>query len=631
MDNNYLKSGTFCLGVNYWASHAGTNMWRDWKIDVIEKDFKELKEKKIKVLRVFPLWCDFQPIDMLLGHAGTPMEIAFGEDFLGNGEEERAGVSSESILKFSKFLDLAAKYELKVIVSLINGWMSGRCFFPPALKGKNVITDPFCVMWEVRYIKYFVKHFRDRSEIIAWEPGNECNCLGKVSSSAEAWNWTNSIVAAIKNVDDTRPVLSGMHSLACGDYWNIEDQAELCDVLTIHPYVLFTPCCDFDGIVSPRAVMHSAAELSLYADIGKKNCLVEEIGSFGSLMGSKKKTADFIRANLFTAWAYNGLGMFWWTAFDQMHLKHAPYEWCDCERELGLFDQNGTAKPIAEEFKKFFDFLQKVPYHSLPVREKNAVCLISPDSWLHAFGSFLCAKRAGFDIEFSSKYKKLPKSNFYIIPGSKSYDFLRKSVCDELFDKVKNGATVLITYDKFVMGGFENFIGCESEGRYKSDFIETELCEKKIKIGSEYKIRLVPKTAETISEDQEKYPAFIKNRYGKGWVIFFNAPIEWYVATASDSLSNGNSVEMVYRYAADIAGIRRIVTSKNPNLDITIHHVDERKSIVIVMNNTISLIEDNLVFTNAKPKKVLYGNIDNNGKIAINAADALVMEVQLIV
>ena len=148
MDNNYLKSGTFCLGVNYWASHAGTNMWRDWKIDVIEKDFKELKEKKIKVLRVFPLWCDFQPIDMLLGHAGTPMEIAFGEDFLGNGEEERAGVSSESILKFSKFLDLAEKYELKVIVSLINGWMSGRCFFPPALKGKNVI-------WIVYGNKYF--------------------------------------------------------------------------------------------------------------------------------------------------------------------------------------------------------------------------------------------------------------------------------------------------------------------------------------------------------------------------------------------------------------------------------------------------------------------------------------------
>jgi len=30
-DSLLLKSGTFAIGVNYWASYAGTHMWRDWK------------------------------------------------------------------------------------------------------------------------------------------------------------------------------------------------------------------------------------------------------------------------------------------------------------------------------------------------------------------------------------------------------------------------------------------------------------------------------------------------------------------------------------------------------------------------------------------------------------------------
>lgn len=30
--------GTFSIGCNYWASHAGTAMWRDWRPDVVRRD-----------------------------------------------------------------------------------------------------------------------------------------------------------------------------------------------------------------------------------------------------------------------------------------------------------------------------------------------------------------------------------------------------------------------------------------------------------------------------------------------------------------------------------------------------------------------------------------------------------------
>ena len=98
MSKQYLTNGTFCLGANYWASHAGVNIWKDWRPDVVENDFQILAENKIKVLRVFPLLSDFMPITIMYGGVSTPLEIAHGEKFLDKTTEEgRCGIDIESI------------------------------------------------------------------------------------------------------------------------------------------------------------------------------------------------------------------------------------------------------------------------------------------------------------------------------------------------------------------------------------------------------------------------------------------------------------------------------------------------------------------------------------------------------
>lgn len=70
------QPGAFAAGVNYWALYAGTNMWRDWRPDIIEQDFKQLSENGIKVLRVFPLWPDFQPIHKIYTAGGKTKYVA---------------------------------------------------------------------------------------------------------------------------------------------------------------------------------------------------------------------------------------------------------------------------------------------------------------------------------------------------------------------------------------------------------------------------------------------------------------------------------------------------------------------------------------------------------------------------
>ena len=60
-DDTLFRHGEFFVGCNYWASHAGTNMWHDWDAGVVEADIKRLAEAGVDVMRVFPLWSDFQP------------------------------------------------------------------------------------------------------------------------------------------------------------------------------------------------------------------------------------------------------------------------------------------------------------------------------------------------------------------------------------------------------------------------------------------------------------------------------------------------------------------------------------------------------------------------------------------
>ena len=59
------------LGCNYWDSEHGTDMWRYFDADVIEKDVKALSENGVKYMRVFPNWRDFQPIQKLYGYRGS--------------------------------------------------------------------------------------------------------------------------------------------------------------------------------------------------------------------------------------------------------------------------------------------------------------------------------------------------------------------------------------------------------------------------------------------------------------------------------------------------------------------------------------------------------------------------------
>jgi hypothetical protein len=127
-------------------------MWRDWRPEVVKGDLALMASTGLTVLRVFPLWPDFQPLNQLYGNRGSRAEIRVGEDVLDDTGPGFAGLDPVMLDRFDVLCAEAHSKGFSLIVGLITGWMSGRLFMPAGLAGRNPITDPVCLMWEVRFV-----------------------------------------------------------------------------------------------------------------------------------------------------------------------------------------------------------------------------------------------------------------------------------------------------------------------------------------------------------------------------------------------------------------------------------------------------------------------------------------------
>ncbi len=592
----------FFVGCNYWAGHAGTAMWRHWDAAQVESDFKRLSAGGIGVLRVFPLWPDFQPLRRHTGYGQGFVEMRFGENPLPDTPAGRAGVDPVMVERFRTLAELAAQYGLKLIVGLVTGWMSGRMHVPEAFDGGNVITDPTAVKWQVRMVRFLVHELRSCAAIVAWDLGNECNCMADVSANPDAaWTWSMAITAAIKLEDRTRPVVSGMHSLVCeprGNAWGILDQAEVTDVLTTHPYPLFTPHCNYEPINTMRNAFHAVAETLLYGDVGHVPAFVEEAGSLGPSQSSDARAGKYMNNLLWNGFAHNCRGVLWWCAFDQDRLEQPPYDWVGIERELGLIRSDGGAKPAFEAMGAFARLLDEYRLRRLPRFRRDAVLLLSSDQdcWAAAFSGFILAKQAGFDVELHKADQTLVPSKFYLLPSASGHRVLPRHCWLALLDAVKHGATLLVTGNDAALQPFNSLFGVEIDYRIRNSApVRLKGEDFDLECTPPYRTRLICRTAEVLATDADGSPVFTAQSYGKGKLLFIAVPVELLLADAPGAfLPGAQPFHKLYQIAARHAGVMRRVTRTNPALTLTEHPVDADHFLVIAVNNTPDEIADAL-------------------------------------
>ena len=634
------QSGTFAVGCNYWASHAGTHMWRDWRPEVVEKDFQQLAENGIRVIRVFPLWPDFQPIHKVYGGGGSVKYIGFAnEQPLPATGPGASGMSEEQLRRFEVLATLAQKHNIKLIVGLITGWMSGQLYVPPALAGRDLLTDPEALVWQQKFVTTFVRRFKNQPAILAWNFGNECNVMGKVDNHYQAYVWSAMLSGAIRGEDTTRPIVSGMHSLSAEENapWRIQDQAATTDVLTTHPYSLWTKYASQDGINTMRTLLHPAAETRLYADLAGKPALTEETGVMGPMTGGEKEKAAFARVSLFSNWAHDCMGTLWWCAYDQLSFNYPPYTYASVEAELGLIKEDRSPKPVLAEFKNFSQFLDKLPFKTLPARQTEAVCILTEgqDTWGVGYTSFVLAKQAGFDFRFQKAGQPLADAPLYLLPSLKGIEPFHKDYWVQLLEKVKAGATLYMSLDDAYLPTFNGPLGVEvstnSQRRGPVRFAAKLLGDSvKFSAASERQLRLNPKHATVLAREADGNPVLLKTSYGKGSIYLLTFPLEHNLTTLTGAFDPGQpAYARIYQEIARPQLAQRVLTQGSPFVGVTEHQLSDKEKVVVLINyspedvSTTALVKDGWKVTGS-----LYGPKPGSLTLLLKANDALVLTLR---
>lgn len=606
----------FMLGCNYWASHAGAEMWKNWDEEQVERDMQDLSEYGVKYLRVFPNWKDFQPVMPVYGGEGRIKEYMLE----GCREPENPWYLDEVMLdRFGKFCTVAEKYGMKLIVGLITGWMSGRLFIPSALNGKNLCTDPVALKFELLMVRGIVSRFCDRDVIYAWNLGNECNCMSKVNTREEAMVWTAAVSNAIRAADPDRPVISGMHSLSVDrDAWRITDQADWNDILTTHPYAYFVPYCRNDPIDSIRTLMHGTCETMLYASVGKKPCLVEELGTLGPNICNDDISGSFMRLNLISNWANGSAGLLWWCAHEQLNLETPPYNWFMLERELGMLDINRRPKPILKEMKKFSDWLGTVDFElEAPVKDALILLTKEQDCWATAFMSFILGKQAGVTLDFLAPNLDIPDSAVYFMPSVHSGCPLYARYYNQLLDKVYNGAVLYVSNGDAFFNKREEVFGASvisSEDTYDSGTFTFNGSvipyERYCKVGIE------PTTAQVLANDGNGKPIFTVNNFGKGKFYYLNFPLEDMLSRQNHAFDGG--AYKIYEYVLKELLEKKTVRKLNSKVGVT-----ENGSIATVINYSNEPVKTGLYLQNGKR----IGHIFRGNPDYLEPCDGAVFEI----
>ena len=599
-NDTLFTSGKYFTGCNYWASHAGTNMWRDWRPDVVDDDMRRLAEYNVRVMRMFPNWRDFQPLRIHYGGGSGEREIRLGEDPLPFTEAGRAGVDIVMADRFEEFCDIAEKHGIRLIVGLVTGWMSGRMHMPEAFQGKGLLSDPLVIRWQIRFVRYMVRRFKDHPAVAAWDLGNECNCMQGVSHDA-AYLWASAITNTIRAEDKSHPVVSGMHGLSPAGTWSPEDQGEILDILCTHPYPLFTPHCDTDPLNEMKSILHSTAESVMYASLGGRPCFVEEAGTLGPMIADEDIAADYIRACLFSTWVHDLRGFVWWCASEQSKLTHTPYDWDSVERELGLFRIDGSPKPVVKVMKEFADFVDGfsdgvtggdgITGNTLPAYIKDAVCVLTAgqDIWATAYGAFILAKQAGLDITFAWCMDEIPEARAYILPNLCGLAAIEGHVLSEILRRVENGASLYVSLGNALLSPFSSYTGVKVKTRCRraAPDLVTFADGSTAEMYGEYKLRYEVTTAKVLASADDGNPALTVNGYGLGKVYFCAYPIE-YEAGCQSGVISGEGAKDLYRFYA-ACGLRspeKTAISDSPYVCVTEHVKTGDERILAVMNYT---------------------------------------------
>ena len=363
----------FLLGVNYLPRKKGMYWWSNFDAGEVLDEFSIICEMRLKLVRIFLLWDDFQP---------APEEV-----------------STSCLSNLVKVCDIAADKNLKLDVTFFSGHMSGPNWVPRwMLHGEkpkhikqvvsageivesgylNPFSDPKVLEAEKLQLRTVVQLLRDHPAIWCWNLGNEPDLFALPASDIVGLNWASEMIDTIHSIDPIHPVTCGLHvaSLLYNNGLRLDQIFSKTDFAVMHSYPMYMEGLARDPLDPDLVPFTCALTAALCgkpvlmeefggctAPPGKKSFIREWIG-YGQetkqFMASEDALAEYFAAVLPKLLEVGAIGALTW-CFADYHpdlWNRPPYTESWHERYFGLVRSDGSLKPHA---KIISDFAAKNP------------------------------------------------------------------------------------------------------------------------------------------------------------------------------------------------------------------------------------------------------------------------------
>ncbi|MFP4548463.1 MAG: glycoside hydrolase 5 family protein [Fidelibacterota bacterium] len=535
----------FVLGINYWPSSSGLNMWSDWNEKELEEDVVGMKKIGVNVCRFFLFMPDFLP--------------------------DISRVDPVMLKRLKIFMNICEKYEMYSMPTFIIGHMSGEDWDVNWREGRNFLTDKEVIKITKMYVKEIINSIKVYKYLMAWLLSNELsNYVGQQNPDIIT-AWTREIIATVKKYDPARPVCLGDGAWApeiVSDYkrWKFQLRKlnQYQDFVGLHYYPRVMYSLQHDYTTAFRLRM---------AQQWDKPVFVEEFGT-STVLCSEENQAHYYRSVFYSALINNSFGAMGWCLNDFDFENKRPYSHHAFEERFGLVKTDKSLKPAAGEltdFKKIADELYSDYFKKI---EHNAGLLI-PSNYYYEYPyqfepefnqwyafyleTFAHLKNGINDVEcmiepaidLNNEQDIQPVNRLESEPPSLLFaprlKIFIKSYWRKIIDYIKKGGNLYCSFanDSWVLD-WHTVAGVEMDCKFgipdfrNSDHLEITVLKEwgEFSHGDKFTIPLqndhpeksycpiLNTTAEVIMIDQFGDPFLIKNKIGEGSVYFTPYPVE---------------------------------------------------------------------------------------------------------
>ncbi len=558
----------FILGVNYWPSSSGLNMWSEWNLHELEDDIIRMKDVGINLCRFFLFFPDFMPTENKI----DPVVVE----------------------RLISFLDICEKHEIYSMPSFFVGHMSGEDWDVNWRHGRNFLTDKEMLRAEKNYLREIVNNTKHFKYILAWLLSNELpNYVGQQNPEIVA-TWTNEIISTIKKTDPKRPVSIGDGAWAPEvvseyDQWKFQ-------LRKLNKYQDFVGLHYYPRVMNPVHHAYTTAFRLRMAQEWEKPVFVEEFGT-STVLCSEANQAHYYREVFYSSLINNSFGAMGWCLNDFDFEDKRPYSHHAFEDKFGIVRTDKSLKPTANEYIKFSKIVNEIYTEKYEKTEHNVGLLIPSnyyykypyqfepefDKWYdfyletfslmkNAFNDVECVIEPAIELNNENDIQPIDKLDPEKIPllFAPRLKVFTKKYWHKVVEYIKKGGNLYCSFanDSWVVD-WHKLVGVEMDCKFGvPDFRDINQLNITIEKnwgdfskGNNFSIPLnntnpensycsiLSTSAEIIMKDQYGDPFLIKNRVGKGNVYFSPYPLE--ILSLSNNDSRKKNLTMIYKSIYD--------------------------------------------------------------------------------